>query len=156
MKKLIFIFILLISITWQVKVQAQTTCDQCKAKCKAQYAKDTVGCNGDDDCLLEARMKRNDCINNCPNSQTGSQCCHIVSINPNPTTGKFTVVYHCVGGSVRLNIYDYIGNRTFTQPETAIKGNNTYSVQLSNIHSGIYTAEVHHGDFRSKMSFIVQ
>jgi len=55
-----------------------------------------------------------------------------------------------------VKIYDQLGKEIFAQSEFAIKGNNTYHVDLSNGAAGVYYLEVINNQEQNRVKFVIE
>ncbi len=79
-----------------------------------------------------------------------------VSISPNPSVGNITINYNSIAtGKINLVIYDKTGLSITKKAEYAIKGDNTYHYNLSNIFPGIYYIEINNGSNTLRSNFII-
>ncbi len=80
-----------------------------------------------------------------------------ISISPNPSHGIVTVTYNSnTAGNVQLRVYDKTGKLMFTKTEQAIKGINTYQLNLSYLINGIYNLQVNNGSEQSGVKFVIE
>ncbi len=59
-------------------------------------------------------------------------------------------------GKILLKVYDITGRIIYTKPEEAIRGNNTYRLNLPNFISGMYYLEVVNGFEQTRIKFVIQ
>lgn len=80
----------------------------------------------------------------------------MTNIYPNPSNGSMVVDYHSTSNSaVTLTAYDMLGKVVFSETSFATEGDNSFSVNVSNIATGIYMFEVRNGNEASRMKFSV-
>ncbi len=86
---------------------------------------------------------------------------HII-ISPNPSNGTFTLSYSNLTANpqspvnMQINVYDKTGKLMFTKTEHAIKGNNTYQLNLSHLINGIYNLQVINGNMQQQAKFVIE
>ena len=76
-----------------------------------------------------------------------------VSVSPNPSVGNITAKYNTeAGGKIHISIYDKTGLSIYEKDAYAIKGDNSYYVNLAKAVSGVYYIEITAGvsSYRSK------
>ncbi|HEX5150945.1 MAG TPA: T9SS type A sorting domain-containing protein [Parafilimonas sp.] len=79
-----------------------------------------------------------------------------VSISPNPSVGNITLKYNTEeGGKIHITIYNKAGLRVYEKDGYAIKGGNSYYLNLSNAGPGVYYAEINNGSNAAKNNFII-
>ncbi len=61
-----------------------------------------------------------------------------------------------VSSNVQLNVYDKTGKLMFTKTESAIKGSNTYQLNLSHLINGMYNLQLTNGTGQSQVKFIIE
>ncbi len=80
-----------------------------------------------------------------------------LSVSPNPTHGVFTVTYNSNNaGKVQLNVYDKTGKLMFTKTEQAVKGNNSYQLNVSNLINGVYNLQLINGSEQQQVKIVVE
>lgn len=80
----------------------------------------------------------------------------MTNIYPNPSNGNMVVEYSSTANtSVQLIAYDMLGKVIFNQSTFANEGTNTFSVNISNIATGMYMFEVRNGNEASRMKFSI-
>lgn len=80
----------------------------------------------------------------------------MTNIYPNPSNGNMMVEYNSTSNSpVQLVAYDLLGKVVFNQATYATEGINAFSVNISNIATGVYVFEVRNGSETSHMKFSV-
>jgi hypothetical protein len=79
-----------------------------------------------------------------------------LSLFPNPSTGNFTVTYYCKDPEqIQLKIYDMKGRLLFNKTDIAVKGINTFHLNLSNFTAGIYYCELVNDIVRNRKKFVI-
>lgn len=80
----------------------------------------------------------------------------MTNIYPNPSNGNMVVEYSSTtDAAVQLIAYDMLGKVIFNQSTFATEGANTYSINISNIATGMYMFEVRNGNVASRMKFSI-
>ncbi len=80
-----------------------------------------------------------------------------LSLSPNPSEGIITIIYNSNStGKIKLRVYDQIGKILFTKTEFAIKGNNSYNLNLSQLKSGIYELELINSIVSKRVKFVIE
>ncbi|MEO6166773.1 MAG: T9SS type A sorting domain-containing protein, partial [Chitinophagales bacterium] len=80
----------------------------------------------------------------------------MTNLYPNPSNGNMVVEYNSISNSaVQLIAYDMMGKMIFSEQTFATEGNNSFSVNISNISNGIYLFEIRNGNETSRMKFSV-
>jgi murein DD-endopeptidase MepM/ murein hydrolase activator NlpD len=79
-----------------------------------------------------------------------------VIVSPNPSVGNISIKYN-TGSSAKINIivYDKTGLSISKKADYAVKGDNTYRFNLSNVLPGIYFVEINDGVNKVRNSFII-
>ena len=76
---------------------------------------------------------------------------------PNPSSGEITITDNSINpGKVLFKVYDNMGKMVFTSTNSAMMGNNTYHLNLSNLASGIYYLELLNGNEQKRTKFMIQ
>jgi murein DD-endopeptidase MepM/ murein hydrolase activator NlpD len=79
-----------------------------------------------------------------------------VIISPNPSVGNISVKYNSSStGKINITIYDKTGLSISKKADYAVKGDNTYRFNLSNVLSGVYFVEINDGTTAVRNSFII-
>lgn len=77
-------------------------------------------------------------------------------ISPNPSVGNISVKYNSSNASkINITIFDKTGLSISKKTDYAVKGDNTYRFNLSNVLSGIYFVEINDGVNTVRNSFII-
>jgi hypothetical protein len=80
-----------------------------------------------------------------------------LSVTPNPSRGLLTMdLASAKSGRITVKIYDQLGKEIFAQSEFAIKGNNTYHLDLSNAAPGVYYLEVINNQEQTRVKFMIE
>ncbi len=80
-----------------------------------------------------------------------------LSLFPNPAKGIVTLTYNSnTADNVQLRVYDKTGKLMFTKTEQAIKGSNTYWLNLSHLINGIYNLQLNNGSEQSQVKFVIE
>lgn len=80
-----------------------------------------------------------------------------LSLYPNPSTGAITLTCISINsGKVQLMVYDIAGRLLFTKAEQAIKGVNTYQLNLSRLTFGNYYLQLNNGNQQQRAKFVIQ
>ncbi len=80
-----------------------------------------------------------------------------ISIAPNPSHGIITVTYQAnTANNIRLSVYDKTGRVLFSQKDQAVKGKNTYSLNLSNLINGMYNLQIKNGAEQSQVKLVIE
>jgi hypothetical protein len=103
---------------------------------------------------VAAHLKHGDSRGRCSaNEETNTG----LAISPNPSRGQVTVQYNCKSaGKVQLKVYDLSGATVFYKTDNAIKGKNTYQLNLSSLYAGSYYIELNDGSGQQRMKFVIQ
>ncbi len=79
-----------------------------------------------------------------------------VNVYPNPTTDILNIKYAVTTDTrVQLNVLDMSGRRLMTSAESAVKGENTTSMQVSELNAGIYYIQINTGEQQIVKKFVV-
>ncbi len=79
-----------------------------------------------------------------------------IAITPNPSRGIISVTYQSnVTASIQLKVTDKAGKLLFTKTEQAIKGSNTYHLNLSQLISGVYELQVVNAGEQQQQKFAI-
>lgn len=80
-----------------------------------------------------------------------------LAISPNPSRGQVTVQYNSKSaGKVQFKVYDLSGATIFNKTEKAIKGKNTYQLNLSSLYAGSYYFELSEGSGHQRTKLVIQ
>ena len=76
-------------------------------------------------------------------------------IYPNPSAGNITVQYNSNNkGNVYLVVHDVTGRAVFSKTEQAVKGLNTYYLNLLHFAPAVYYLELNNGNEQTREKFI--
>jgi len=79
-----------------------------------------------------------------------------VIVSPNPSVGNISVKYNSNNsGQINIVVYDKTGLSISKKTELAVRGDNTYHFNLSNVLPGIYFVEINDGVNKVRNSFII-
>jgi murein DD-endopeptidase MepM/ murein hydrolase activator NlpD len=79
-----------------------------------------------------------------------------LTVSPNPSAGNISVKYNSsMAGKINITIYDKTGLAISKKEEYAMKGDNTYRFNLSNVLSGAYFVGISDGTNTVRNSFII-
>ncbi len=68
-----------------------------------------------------------------------------------------TLIYNSNNAAnIQLNVYDKTGKAMFTKTEQAVKGGNTYQLNLSNLINGFYTLQLNNGMEQSQAKLVIE
>ncbi len=77
-------------------------------------------------------------------------------ISPNPSVGNITIKYNGNNtGKIDLVIYDKSGSVLFKKMDYAVRGNNTYNLNLSQLIPGGYYVELSDNNTKTRAKFII-
>lgn len=80
-----------------------------------------------------------------------------ISLYPNPSGGNVTIAYRSdISGNVQLRVYEKTGKTMFAKTEKAIKGNNTFHLNLTNVTPGIYTLQINDSRKQDEIKFVIE
>jgi hypothetical protein len=80
-----------------------------------------------------------------------------LSLYPNPSSGTVIVTYHSANAErVFLKVFDITGKPVFNSDNEAMKGNNTYHLDLSPLSTGVYYLELSNNTERSRIKFVIE
>lgn len=81
----------------------------------------------------------------------------LIKVHPNPSAGQITVEYvSTTTAPAVIKVYDGTGKTVFTSSVQAVKGNNTYHLNLSTVAAGMYNLEIYNGAVASRANFVIQ
>jgi hypothetical protein len=79
-----------------------------------------------------------------------------LSLYPNPSPGDLTITYNCDNaGKIQLRIYDIHGRIVFNKMEIAVKGMNTFQLNLFNLIPGTYFFQLNNSDSQNPIKFLI-
>ncbi len=79
-----------------------------------------------------------------------------VSVMPNPSQGNITAQYNTeTGGKIHISVFNKTGLLIYEKEAYAIRGNNSYPINLSNVLPGVYYVEIQNGLNKAKNNFII-
>ena len=77
-------------------------------------------------------------------------------IYPNPSAGNITVQYNSnYAGNIYLVVHDMRGGTIFSKTEQAVKGGNTYHLNLHYVAPAVYYLELNNGNEQTREKFIM-
>jgi len=79
-----------------------------------------------------------------------------LSLYPNPSQGDLTITYNCDNaGKIQLRICDIHGRIVFNKMEIAVKGMNTFQLNLFNLIPGTYFFQLNNSDSQNAIKFLI-
>ncbi len=79
-----------------------------------------------------------------------------VSVSPNPSVGNITAKYNTdAGGKIYISVFNKTGLPVYVKETYAIKGDNSYYLNLPNALPGVYYVEISNGVDKAKNNFII-
>ncbi|MBK7444008.1 MAG: T9SS type A sorting domain-containing protein [Bacteroidetes bacterium] len=80
----------------------------------------------------------------------------MLEVYPNPASDKIQLNYFTSeAGAVSINVVDVTGKVYITKTATAVNGNNTFTIGLDALESGVYFVQIKNGEKQVIDKFIV-
>jgi hypothetical protein len=81
----------------------------------------------------------------------------LLLLYPNPSHSEITVKYNCLNeNKIQLKVFDITGKTVFTKSDMAIKGMNTYHVNLSKLAAATYYLELRNNNEIKRVKFVIE
>jgi len=94
---------------------------------------------------------------NSENSKQGIFSAPQLTLSPNPSPGEILVKYNClIGNQIQFRIFDISGKLIFTKTDIAMKGTNTYHLNLSMLAAGTYYLELGSNNELNRLKFVIE
>ena len=86
----------------------------------------------------------------------GTSTANMLEVYPNPASDKIQLNYFTSeAGAVSINVVDVTGKVYITKTATAVNGNNTFTIGLDALESGVYFVQIKNGEKQVIDKFIV-